>query len=442
MLNFETEKSLRYNGWGFSSKIFIITFALSMVASFLLPGWLGAKQWLMSPDYWWTVNSAQWVSHLAMGTVYQANPYYSALPGFLLLLAPVVAIGDHFGLRTAYAVALPYPSMWLLVGPVCFAIGSTFVFGVDYLCETLSVSQFRRRAILAISSPLIGVVTLVIGGHPEDLLALGLACLAFGFLLRGNVPAGAWVLAVAILMQTWAGLLLPTFIMVCPVGRRVSTAIRAIGPPAALGGLLLALDFRHASMDLLEQPMVNMGQHLPWWNLAPSISITGYSRHPLLAIAGSSSRFGAVLLAVVLGILVSHSKKPELVVGAGALSLAARGIFETEFWPYYLAPAALFMMVYAATSTSRKRWLAAFVLAIEFYLTAPTAYLGFSYSSWFALALLVSTSLGSFTLAVEGDFTKLKVISLKKAFLEASIVEAWRKSPRGELPGDTFLDLE
>ncbi len=63
-----------------------MTFALSMVASFLLPGWLGAKEWFMSGDYWATVNSAQWVSHLAMGTVYQANPFYSALPGFLLLL--------------------------------------------------------------------------------------------------------------------------------------------------------------------------------------------------------------------------------------------------------------------------------------------------------------------------------------------------------------------
>ena len=442
MLNFETEKSLRYNGWRFSSKIFIITFALSMVASFLLPGWLGAKQWLMSPDYWWTVNSAQWVSHLAMGTVYQANPFYTALPGFLMLLAPFVAIGDHFGLITAYPMALPYPSMWLLVGPVCFAIGSTFVFGVDYLCETLSVGQFRRRSILAISSPLIGVVTLVIGGHPEDLLALGLACLAFGFLLRGNVAAGAWVLAAAILMQTWAGLLLPTFIMACPVGKRVSTAIRAIGLPTAIGGLLLALDFRHASLDLLEQPMVNIGQHLPWWNLAPLISISGYFRHPLLAEVGSSSRFGAVLVALVLGILVSHSKKPELVVGAGALSLAARGIFEVELWPYYLAPAALFLMIFAATSTSPKRWLAAFVLGIQFYLSAPAAYLGISYSPWLVLALLVVTSLGSFTLAVESDFIKSNVTSLKSVFQEVSITELRRKLPRCESSGDSFIDLE
>ena len=413
-----------------------MTFALSMVASFLLPGWLGAKEWFMSGDYWATVNSAQWVSHLAMGTVYQANPFYSALPGFLLLLSPVVAIGDHFGLVTGYAMPLRYPSMWLLVGPACFVMGSTFVFGVDYLCETLYISQFRRRMILVVSSPLIGVATLVVAGHPEDLLALGFACLAFGFLLRGNAIAGAWMIAVAILMQTWAGLLLPTFIMASPVRKRVPVAIRAIGPPASLGALLLALDFRHAELDLLKQPLVGFGQHLPWWKVAPTVIIKGYSRYPIVGIAGSNSRIGAVLVALILGILVSRTKKPELVIGAGALSLAARGIFESEFWPYYLVPATVFLLISAASSTSTKRWIAASVLALELYLTAPASYIYVSYSPWLALALLFATSIGSFMLGTGNAFVE-KVI-----FQESSVAKIWRKTPWRGLAGDSLIDLE
>ncbi len=382
-----------------------ITFALSVTASFFLPAWFGAHQWLMSSDYWWTVNSAQWVSHLALGTVYQANPFYSALPGFLILLAPVVALGDHLGLAVGLPYPLAYPPMWLLVGPFSFACGSTFLLGVDYLGETLGIPSIRRRIILAVSSPLIGVVTLVIGGHPEDLLALGLACLAFGLLLRGNAGAGAWMLALAVLMQTWAGLLLPTFVMASPVGERIRTAVRATGPPAALGALLLALDSRHAAVDLLQQPMVNAGQHLPWWQMAPVMTITGTYGPPIRAIMGSSSRFGAVIVALAMGLVALRSKNPKAIIAAAALSLTARGVFETEFWPYYLAPAAMLLIVLAGTSPSGKRWLGAFALALELYLVAPAAYIGVSYPPLLALVLLLVTSLSS--LAAAGGYEAL-----------------------------------
>ena len=82
------------------------------------------------------------------------------------------------------------------------------------------------------------------------------------------------------------------------------------------------------------------------------------------------------------------------------------------------------------------------MLGIQFYLSAPAAYLGISYSPWLALALLVVTSLGSFTLAVESGFIKSEVASFKNVFLEVQITELRRKLPRCESSGDSFIDLE
>ena len=389
---------LTWRGWRFAAAVAAAVFALSMICSFLLPQWLGDKSWVLSPDYWQTISSAQWVSQGAAGTVYQANAFYTALPGYLLLLAPVVALGNHLGLVVGFPRPLPYPSMWILVGPFSFVTGATFILGVDYLCDSLNIGTARRRAILATSGPVVGVVTLVIGGHPEDLLALALSCFAFGFLLRGRPGPAAWMLAAAILMQTWAGLLLPTFVMAIPPGMRLRSAARAAGPPAALGALLLALDFKHASRELLKQPMMNLGQHLPWWQMASRMPVA-VNGHVIQAVVGSTSRLGAVLVALAVGLLSLRARKPETLIAAAGLALAARGIFETEFWPYYLAPACILLAVYAAKSPSRTRWIVASLCALGLYVSAPESYLGISYSPWLALSLLLLASTGSLVIA-------------------------------------------
>lgn len=354
-----------------------------------LPGM--PPQWFMSHDVWWTTNSAQYVSYGGLGTVYAANPWYSALPGFPALLAPVVALGDRLGLTPGFPFPLARPTMWLLVGPFFFFCASTAVLGVDFLLDSLPLPTGRRRVIVAITAIFVVVPTAGQAGHPEDLLALALACVSVALLLRGRPAGAAYVMASAVLIQTWAVLLLPALVAAAPAGRRLITAVRAGTAPALVGLLLLALDWRDASIDLLRQPMPNSGQQLPWWSLAGHMTVV-FGGERIEVASGSTTRSLAVLVAVALGVWVRRQPSVRVVLIAAGLSLFARGFFETEFWPYYLAPAAVILAVGSAlcTTGSPKRFAVAGVGCFVLYASAPFAYIGKSYNPFIALLVLTA----------------------------------------------------
>lgn len=359
--------------------------------SFVLPILLGTRAWLMSGDVWWTVNSAQYVSYGGAGVVYAANPFYSALPGFPYLLAPLVALGDALHLSVSHPYWLPYPKMWLLVGPFFFVCGSTVVLGVDYLADTLAIARRRRRWLCAAVTVLVVWPTPGLAGHPEDLLALALACVSFALLFRGRLTGAALVLSAAVIFQTWAGLLIPVLIAASPPGRRVAALLRSSLAPASLGLALLALDYKHASRDLLGQPMPNRGQLLPWHLIAGHISVTvGGSSTPMMV--GSTSRSAAVVVAVLAAVAIRRRAEPRLVMAAAAAALFARGFFETEFWPYYLAPAAVFLalLVAEATAGSARRLAVGSAGACLLYFSAPLSYLGIAYNDFLALAVMTA----------------------------------------------------
>jgi len=359
--------------------------------SFWLPGWLGYHQWFLSGDVWASVGSASWVASGAIGTVYQANPWYAALPGFFVILAPVVAIAEHLGLVAGAPIPLAHPSMWRLVGPVFFACGVASLPALDYLSATLGLSKLRRRGLLAAVATLVVVPTPGFAGHPEDLLALAGAMVFLARFVKGRHCSGAWALCAAVLMQTWAGLLIPLAIGAAPKGARRGVALRAAGLPALVGALLLALDWPHALLDLLGQPMPNRGQLLPWHNLAGHLAIA-LPKTTVMVMEGSKSRTGAVLVALGVGWLASRRPLGPQIVGLAAVVTFARGLFEVELWPYYLAPAAVLAAVYGAWAlerSSRALW-ACWVGAFCLYGCAPMAYFGVSYQPWLALGLLLA----------------------------------------------------
>jgi hypothetical protein len=389
----EALPDLRWTNWRFAVYMAFGVIGACYLLSMALPAWL-FHSWSTSPDLWWTTNSAQWVSHGAIGTVYEANPWYSALPGYLILYAPVVALGDHLGLVTNYPIHFAYPSMWLVSGPFFFVTSATCTLGVDYLADTLYVSPARRRVLSITISLLVVVPTAFYAGHPEDLLALALSCLALSLLFRKQVKGAALVLAVAIMMQTWAVLLLPVLVAASPAGQRLKSAIRASALPALVGLLLLALDFRYAVKDLLDQPMVNLGQHLPWWSLARRMTVS-YGSNPkaptIHATAGASTRILAVLIAMAVAVLVVKDNRPGRVMTACAIALLARGVFETEIWTYYLAPAAVFLALLLASQSSlrTKQWVIGGLATFTVYAGSAGAYGLVVMPPLVALALLV-----------------------------------------------------
>lgn len=382
--------SLRWNHPRFALFAFAITVVACMFCSFVLPGLLGAHEWVMPGDGGWTVRGAQWVANGAIGTVYQGDPYYLPLPGLLILLAPVVALGGHLNLVTNQPVPLAYPSMWLLVGPVFFLLGSTCILGIDYLADTLGVIAGRRRLIAMAVGLLVVVPTCVWAGHPEDLLALGLSCLALALVLRGANLAPALVLSIAVMMQPWAGLLIPVLAAGTPAGRRLRALLWSSALPAACGLMLFALDFKDAYRSLALQPMVGVGQKLPWWNLTRHTTLR-FDKIVEPARVGSMSRSAAVVVAIVVALWVLRDRRPSTLIAASSIALLARGVFESQFWSWYVAPAAVVMAVGVAAGAhaDRRRWVVGASAAFVVYGFAGGSYDWHEFSPWLALGVLI-----------------------------------------------------
>ena len=338
-------------GWQFTVAAAIITIGVCYLASFLLPSLFGRHEWFTSWDAKWTTMAAQQVSWGNGAYLYSAVPQWYPLPGFLILMAPVVALGDHFQLVNNAPLPLPYPSMWLVVAPFFFAAGASCLLGIDYLAHVLDIPTARRRLITIATGLCVVVPTCVWAGHPEDLVALGLSCISLAFVIRVRYPAAAVVLTVAVLMQPWAGLLIPILVAASPAGQRLRVFLLSTAPPAIVAAALLAIDYRSASTSLLLQPVFGVGQHLPWWNFGVHrLSVTevwGLAD----ARVGSEVRIFALLTALCAAIHLRRRPGPDALLRASAITLLARGVFELQIWSWYLAPAAVLLILLVAVTT-------------------------------------------------------------------------------------------
>lgn len=384
---------LAWDGWPFAAAVALGTTAVCLVATFFLPEMLGLNQWLLLGDARWTIQSTQFVTWGGLAYVYSANIQFLPLPGFLLVLAPAVAIGDHLGLINAYPFPIAHPSMLLAVAPVFAATGSTAVLGADYLAASLGISRFRRR----ILAPTIGLIvvlpTVCWAGHPEDLLCLALSCLSLGLLVRGRHRPAATILSIAVMMQPWALVLIPLVLVATPPGARIRACLHSCALPAITGLTLLCLDFKDAFRSLVIQPMQGYGQHLPWWAMSHTMTLI-QSNAPVLVRVGSGPRFVAVAIAVAGAWWIRNDLTPANIMLVASVDLAARGIFETQVWCYYLGPAAVLMALHAAAhAPTRRRWLAGSLSAFAYYAYAAAGYNAYSMPAMLALAIMCATTL-------------------------------------------------
>lgn len=368
----------------FALLVALITASAAMALSLTLPWVLGLRGWWMGSDVWWTIESARWMADGGAMTVYHANPWYAALPGFLALIAPVVKLGDALGLVDGAPFPLPHPSMWLLIGPVFSLLGTIAVPALDGLAESLRITVPRRR-LLAICVGFFAVVpTVVFAGHPEDLLALAGAAASLTQLRAGRYNRAALLMALAILAQTWAGLLLLPLVALCPREGRLKLLLLAAIPPAAVG-LAYIMSDPHALTSILGQPMPNRGQRMPWWAIAPRMTVR-YNGIRMSVVSGSAPRFIAVLASfVAAGIIARWRDRLPEIVSTAALPggvLAVRALCETEMWPYYAVPAAVMLGMAAIGSPSLHRRLVGGLAAVTLAINPPLSYIGRSMPPW------------------------------------------------------------
>jgi hypothetical protein len=394
---------LNWSNWKFPAVVALVTVGVGLFAIFALPNLLGVPQWLTMGDARWTVQSAQYVSFGGLGSVYSINAQFLPLPGFLVLLAPAVALGDHLHYLNSYPYELHYPTMWIVVAPVFLVTGSTAILGADYLADSLGVTKTQRR-LLAVAIALVVVLpTCVWAGHPEDLLALGLSCVSVALLIRRRHLGAAIGLTLAIMMQPWAVLLIPILVVATPPGRRFRALVCASALPAVTGLVLLATDFHDAYRSLVLQPMQGNGQKLPWWSTAHPLTIIQYGV-PTIMRVGSGPRLLAVVTAVAIAVAVRRDIRPQTIMMAVSVALVARGAFETQIWCWYLAPAAVFLAISiaAGAGANKVRWALGGLCTLAFYSFAAAAYDAYSLPPMLGLALLLMTAAGGLAAATYG----------------------------------------
>lgn len=296
-----------------------------------------------------------------------------------------MAIGDHLHLVQGVPYAIPHPTMWLIVGPEAFAIGSVLVWGVDALAVQLGVSRERRQVLIVVLALFVVMQVVQLAGHPEDCAALGLLCYALAAHLRGDHDKVGWWLSAAVSMQIWVLLAFPLLLFANPQGRRLAMAVRAALFPCFIFFICLATMPSDTWRQVVsEQPMITGGQRTPWYAVAPRL--VAYGR-----VAGAPSRRWATVLATFVGLVGLRRPSGRTVLIAASAIFLVRPVFETSDWAYFSMPGLVLAVVLAAT-TNRRSWWA--LLAAAVIICAPTY--GYSYipllNPWLFLALLFAVN--------------------------------------------------
>jgi hypothetical protein len=304
--------------------------------------------WTEPGDIWGTVRAAHWIAWGGFSFIYSSQSALVTLPGFHALLTPVVMLSSALKLsETAPGLLpLPKPQAWLLIGPVTLACSAVALFAFDALGRTMRIGRGRRR-ILALAEAAALWQAIAIWGHPEDVVALGLAVFTLDQMLKRHWTAAGWLLGAAIGMQLYTIALVPLFIGVVGLRRAPALLARAAVIP---GFLFVAVavpnphDTFHALFDQPNFPKVDFPT--PWVLLAPKL---GHE-----AVAAGPGRLIGLAVACAIGVLASRRRDlPSSIVWLAALALAVRCLFESVMDPYYVVPAIALALVVA----TRRGWI-------------------------------------------------------------------------------------
>jgi hypothetical protein len=207
----------------------------------ILPWFQHVNAWVIPLDAWTPVRAARYVGNGDVFHLYEplaGRTGYPYTPGLPILLAPFVAIGDHFHLLGDVFFAHRHPGMFLIVGPADAFLGTLPV----VLAAGLAVDGSRRRRWTVQALVFVVVAWAPVGFlHPEDTIVTGLliaSCLAVEREQWRSVGALA---GIALLFKQWAMWPALVCIAVTPRRNRAQTAFYAYAMPAlVLAPFLLA----------------------------------------------------------------------------------------------------------------------------------------------------------------------------------------------------------
>lgn len=291
---------------------------------------------LIPADFSQTTKDALFIARGRLFEVYRDHAQLVTLPGYALLLAPVAAVGRLLNLH----------QLWLLTGPFALATSGTALRGTDRLAQVLGMDSARPMLLVAVAAAV--WPTLVLWGHPEDVLAVGLCCLCLAAVIEDRWRAAGWLLGAALAVQLLAVLVVPVVLAAAGRNRIRQVAPRLIAPPAVLAAVVVLPDFTAARSALANQPNYPLVNHpTPWILLSPSLG-------PATVAAGPARLLG-LLVAACCGVAAYRSAHrqagglpPDRLVWLAAVAFSTRCLFEAVMDPYYVMPAVVLTLVLAS----------------------------------------------------------------------------------------------
>jgi hypothetical protein len=324
--------------------------------------------WAMPGDLWSSAWAAHWVVWGVFSYIYSAHVSIVTLPGFEVLLAPVVALGSALGLGAPvpHLIWFAEPREWLLLGPLAMATSAVALYGLDSVARVVGIGT-GRRAVLTILEAAALWPTIVIWGHPEDVLALGLCAFALARAFQGKFVWSAWLLGGALVMQLYVVAAVPVFLGIVGLRRAPSFLARCAVIPGAVFLAVLIPD-PHATLHyLLDQPNYpTVDFPTPWVLVAPSVAAK--------VVAAGPARLVGLAAACGIGAVAARRRHdPLTLVWLTGLALCTRCLFEPVLDPYYVAPPLAFALL-ALADRGRIRWaltagVAAGLVVLTYYRT-------------------------------------------------------------------------
>lgn len=330
---------------------------------------------LLPGDFGSTMKDALVISQGRLSWVYSDHAQLVTLPGYPLLLAPVA------GLCRLLHLSQP----WLVSGPFEMATGAVALLGVDRLAVTLDIPR-RSRMWLSAAEAAAVWPTLVVWGHPEDVLAVGLCALCLSAAAEGRWRPAGWLLGAALAVQLLAVLLLPVLVAAAGRRRAVRMTARAAVLPGLLSAAVLVPDFHAAWSALTGQPNYPGVDHpTPWIVLSPSM---GHG-----TVAAGPGRIVGLLAALGCGVMAGRAVgDPARLVWWASVALAGRCLFEAVMDPYYVMPA-LALALPLAFRQHRRR--VAVVALATLALMVDTAESAGMWTYWLRMAALLAVVLAT-----------------------------------------------
>lgn len=237
--------------------------------------------WMPPGDIWATIRTSDYVTWGYLGGIYSAGTGLVTFPGILLVLAPAAALSNALGLQVDFPFTVPHATAWLVIGPYVLLVGCLPLFALDALGARMGLSK-GRRGLLMVGEVAVIWQVLVLWGHPEDTIAIGVACYAIMAAFDGRWVAAGWLFGIAFSFQPLVLLIYPVGLIALLRYRHLTLRewagmlARSAAVPAALLAVPLIANWRASTQAILDQPNYPTVDHpTPWLSFAPHLLRAG-----------------------------------------------------------------------------------------------------------------------------------------------------------------------